>query len=331
MTFLWPEALILEAAVPPLVVAVYLLALRHRKKIALRYASLELVKAAISGGAWRRHVPPLVFLLALVIGLVALARPAAVVRLPSQYETVILSIDISGSMRATDVKPDRITAAREAAKAFVESQPHTTRIGVVEFAGTASLVQPPTRNREDVIAAIDRLQLQHATAIGSGILVALKAIFPELEVDFHAMKAQPVAAKVVSPGSYGNAVIILLTDGANTAGPEPVDAAKMAADRGVRVYTVGIGTAKGTVVNAGGWSMNVQLDEETLKQVAGITRAEYFFTTDAVDLKKIYSSLTSRFVMEKKQTEITVFFSAAATLLALLAAMLSVAWFHRIL
>jgi Ca-activated chloride channel homolog len=331
MTFLWPEALYLEAAVPPFVIAVYFLVLRQRKKIALRYASLELVKTAIREGAWRRHVPPLVFLLALITGLVALARPAAVVRLPSQYETVILSIDISGSMRATDVQPDRMTAAQEAAKAFVESQPRTTRIGVVAFAATASLVQPPTQNREDVIAAIERLQPQHATAIGAGILVALKAIFPELEVDLYSTKAQPVAAKAVPPGSYGNAVIVLLTDGQNTSGPEPVEAAKMAADRGVRVYAVGIGTAKGTIVSAGGWSMRVQLDEEALKQVAGITRAEYFFTTDAVDLKNIYSSLTSRFVMEKKLTEITVFFSAAAMLLALLAAMLSVTWYSRIL
>lgn len=331
MTFLWPEALILEAALVPLVIALYLLVLRRRKKVALRYASLELVKAAIIRGEWRRHVPPLVFLLALVVGLVALARPAAVLRLPSQYETVILSIDISGSMRATDVKPDRMTAAREAAKAFVESQPHTTRIGVVEFAGTASLVQPPTRSREDVLAAIERLQPQHATAIGAGILVSLKAIFPELEVDLYSAQPRPRVAKPVPPGSYGSAVVILLTDGANTAGAEPVDAAKMAADLGVRVYTVGIGTAKGTVVKTGGWSMNVQLDEEALKQVAGITRAEYFFCTDAVDLKRIYSSLTSRFTMEKKQTEITVFFSAAATLLALIAAMLSVSWYSRIL
>jgi Ca-activated chloride channel family protein len=331
MTFLWPEALFLEAAVPPLAIGLYILVLRHRKKIALRYASLELVKAAISRSEWRRHVPPLVFLLALITGLVALARPAAVVRLPAQYETVILSIDISGSMRATDVKPDRMTAAQEAAKAFVESQPHTTRIGVVEFAGTASLVQPPTQSRADVIAAIDRLQPQHATAIGAGILVALKAIFPDLELDLHATKPRVAVANPVPPGSYGSAVIILLTDGANTAGPEPVEAAKIAAERGVRVYTVGIGTAKGTVLNLHGWSMNVQLDEAALQQVAGITRAEYFSATDAVGLKDIYSSLTSRFVMEKKQTEITVFFSAAATLLALVAAMLSVSWYSRIL
>jgi Ca-activated chloride channel family protein len=135
----------------------------------------------------------------------------------------------------------------------------------------------------------------------------------------------------VPPGSYGSAVIVLLTDGTNTSGPDPVEAAKTAADRGVRVYTVGIGTASGTTVTMEGWSMNVRLDEATLKQVASITRAEYFFTTDAGELKRIYDTLNSRFVTEKKETEITVFFSAAATLLGLLAAALSVLWFSRIL
>ena len=329
MTFLWPEALILEAAVP-LLIAFYVAVLRHRKELALRYASLELVKAAIRRGEWRRHLPPLVFLLALISALIAVARPTAVLRLPNQYETVILSIDVSGSMRATDVQPDRMSAAREAAKAFVESQPRSTRIGVVAFADAAALVQPPTPSREDVIAAIERLQPQQATAIGAGILVALKAIFPELKVELHSSRPQPQAAKPVPPGSYGSAVIVLLTDGANTSGPQPVEAARMAADRGVRVYTVGIGTAKGTVVNAGGSSINVQLDEEALRQVAGITGAESFFTTDAVDLKRIYSSLTSRFEMETKQIEVTVFFSAVAALLALLSAGLSLTWFGRL-
>lgn len=329
MTFLWPKALMLLAAVP-LVIAFYIVVLGHRKKVALRYASLELVRAAISRGEWRRHIPSLVFLIAVVIELVAVARPVAVVHLPNRYETVILSIDISGSMRATDVYPDRMTAAREAAKAFIESQPRTTRIGVVAFADNATLVQPPTQSREDVIAAIERLQPQQATALGGGILVALKAIFPKLEIDVNSRTPRTPAAKPVAPGSYRSAVIVLLTDGANTSGPAPVEAARMAADRGVRVYTVGIGTANGSIVSAGGLSLNVQLDEDSLKQVAGITQAEYFFTTDAVDLKRIYGELTSRFVMENKHTEITVFFSAAATLLALLAAMLSVTWFSRI-
>jgi Ca-activated chloride channel homolog len=345
MTFLWPEALVLLAAVP-LAIAFYFLVLRRRKKLALRYASLSLLKPAIGGRAWRRHLPPLVFLLALVMGIVALARPAAVMWLPSQHETVILSIDISGSMRATDVAPDRITAAQEAAKAFVAGQPGTTRIGVVAFGGTATLVQPATTNRSDVIAAIERLHPQRATAIGAGILVALKAIFPELEIDLYAAKpgqrpgvqprrdapgAYQPALKPVPPGSYGSAVIVLLTDGTNTSGPDPIEAAKMAADRGVRVYTVGIGTASGTIVMMDGWSMNVRLDEETLKQVANITRAEYFFTNNAADLRKIYNTLNSRFALEKKQTEITVFFSAAATLLGFLSAALSLVWFSRIL
>jgi Ca-activated chloride channel family protein len=328
MTFLWPEALVSLAAVPA-AIAAYIAVLRQRNKLALRYASLDLVKAAINRGEWRRHIPPLVLLLAVVVELVAVARPAAVLQLPNRYETVILAIDISGSMRATDVHPDRMTAAQEAAKAFVASQPTTTRIGVVAFADNASLVQPPTQSREDVIAAIDRLQPQQATAIGAGILVGVKAIFPELELDLYSRQPRAPDLKPVPPGSYGSAVVVLLTDGSNTSGPGPVDAARIAADRGVRVYTVGIGTPKGTLVNAGGSSINVQLDEDALKQVAGITRAEYFLTTDAVDLKRIYGTLTARFVMEAKLTELTVFFTAVATLLALLAASLSVTWFGR--
>jgi Ca-activated chloride channel family protein len=282
MTFLWPEALVSLAAVPA-AIAAYIAVLRQRNKLAIRYASLDLVKAAINRGEWRRHIPPLVLLLAVVVELVAVARPAAVLQLPNRYETVILAIDISGSMRATDVHPDRMTAAQEAAKAFVASQPTTTRIGVVAFADNASLVQPPTQSREDVIAAIDRLQPQQATAIGAGILVGVKAIFPELELDLYSRQPRAPDLKPVPPGSYGSAVVVLLTDGSNTSGPGPVDAARIAADRGVRVYTVGIGTPKGTLVNAGGSSINVQLDEDALKQVAGITRAEYFLTTDPHD------------------------------------------------
>ena len=333
MSFLWPQALVLLGALP-LLVALYVFALRRRKKSALSYASLNVIKAAMAGRGLRRHVPPLLFLAAIATMFVALARPVAVLRVPSLYETVILSIDISGSMKANDVEPDRITAAQEAAKAFITEQPASTRIGVVAFAGTASLVQAPTQNREDLFAAINRLQPQRATAIGAGILVALKAIFPDLDVDLRSWgRGAPYkpAEKPAPPGSYNSAVIVLLTDGANTSGPHPIDAAKLAADHGVRVYTVGIGTAQGARLNFDGWSMHVRLDEETLKQVAGITRAEYFFTNNAVDLKKIYNTLNTRFTMEKKQTEITVLFTAAATLLALLAGGLSVLWFGHIL
>ena len=348
MTFLWPEALWLLLALPALV-AFYVWLLRRKKKVALRYASLSLVKEAMGAGQkWRRHVPPAIFLVALAVMIVAIARPAAVVRLPSQHEMIILAMDVSGSMRATDVEPNRLAAAQAAARSFVADQPRSTRIGVVAFAGTAQLVQPPTHNREDILAAIDRFQLQRATAIGSGILVSLQAIFPDVEFDLGASNPRRQAArafgpqsstppkdtpppKPVAPGSYGSAAIILLTDGQTTTGPDPIEAARMAAERGIRIYTVGVGTVNGEIVGGEGWSMRVRLDEETLKTIANITRGEYFYAGNAVDLKKIYQALNARFVLEKKQTEITALFSAAAALAALLAAGLSFVWFNRLL
>jgi Ca-activated chloride channel family protein len=352
MTFLWPEFLWLLALVP-LLVAAYVLILRRKRKTALRYASLTMVREAMGAGPrFRRHVPPLLFLVALIVMITAVARPAAVVRLPSQHETIILALDVSGSMRAKDVEPDRITAAQNAAKTFINEQPRSTRIGIVAFAGTASLVQPPTQSREDLHAAIERLQLQRATAIGSGILVALKAIFPDVDFDLRATnprlnaagspgKGGPLAGplatppgdkpKPVPPGSYKSAAIILLTDGQATTGPDPIEAARMAAERGVRVYTVGVGTPNGEILVGEGWSMRVRLDEETLKQIANLTSAEYFYAGTAVDLKKIYQSLNSRFVLEKKETEITAIFAATAALTILLSALLSLLWFNRIL
>src|SRR5204863_9768486 len=183
MKFLWPEMLWLLLMVPALVAAYFFL-LRRKKEAALRYASLSMVKEAMGAGQrFRRHIPPLLFLVALIAMIVAIARPAAVVTLPSQHQTIILAMDVSGSMRATDVEPNRISAAQAAAKAFVAEQPSSVLIGVVSFAATASVVQPPTRNREDILAAIDRFQLQRGTAVGSGILVSLKTIFPDVEFD----------------------------------------------------------------------------------------------------------------------------------------------------
>ena len=342
MTFAWPAALWLLAGLPPLV-ALYVWLLRRKKRGALRYSNLALVKAALGDAhRLRRHVPPALFLLALVAMLVALARPAAVITLPSSHETVILALDVSGSMRADDVKPTRLAAAQAAARAFVNDTSSSTRIGVVAFAGSAALVQPPTRNCEDVLEAIDRLQLQNATAIGSGILVSLKALFPDQEFEVKPPRSaaagrslaalrQKDAVKPVVPGSYNSAAIILLTDGQTTSGPDPVDAARLAADRGVRVFTVGVGTADGQILNGEGWSIRVRLDEEPLKAIADLTRAEYFFAGNAFDLKRIYQGLNSKLVMERKQTEITALFTAVATMLALAAATLSFFWFNRLL
>ena len=341
MTFQWPELLWLLAAVPALVAA-YVILLRRRRKVALQYASLSLVREASAIRSMRRHIPPVLLLIALALMIAATARPSAVLTLPSQHETVILAMDVSGSMRATDVQPTRLAAAQAAAKAFVAEQPENVRIGVVAFAGSATVAQAPTRNHEDVLAAIDRFQLQRATAIGSAIVVSLATLFPDAGIDLAALTAgddssrkstKPAtpAFKPVPPGSYTSGVIVLLTDGQRTTGPDSVKAARLAAERGVRIYTVGVGTPQGTIVGIEGWSMRVGLDEETLKAVADLTRGEYFYAGSAVDLKKIYESLRSRLVLERKRTEVTALFAAAAALLVVVSAALSLAWFNRIL
>ncbi len=347
MTFLWPEMLWLLLTVPALV-AGYFYILRRKRESAIKYASLSMVKQAIGARhRLRRHIPPLLFLIALIAMLVAIARPAAIVLLPSQYQTIILAMDVSGSMRATDVQPNRISAAQAAAKAFVAEQPSNVRIGVVSFAATASVVQTPTQNREDIVAAIDRFQLQRGTAIGSGIIVSLATIFPDAGIDVssfiygrrgsrgvpidQAAQSEKPPFKPVAPGSYTSAAIILLSDGQRTTGPDSIEAAQLAADRGVRVFTVGFGTQSGETIGFEGWSMRVRLDEETLKQIAHMTRGEYFYAGTATDLKKVYQVLNSKFLLEKKPMEISSLFAGAAALIALTSALLSLLWFHRIL
>ena len=347
MKFLWPETLWLFLMVPGLV-AMYVFLLRRKQRTALMYPSLTMVKEAMSAGQrFRRHIPPLLFLLALMAMIAAIGRPAAVVTLPSTHQTIILAMDISGSMRATDVEPNRISAAKAAAKAFVAEQPSNVRIGVVSFAATASVVQSPTHIREELLAAIDRFQLQRGTAIGSAIIVSLATIFPDAGIDVGALiygrdsqrgalldqahKAEKLAFQPVPPGSYTSAAIILLTDGQRTTGPSTIAAAQMAADRGVRIYSVGIGTASGETIGFEGWSMRVSLDEGTLKAIANMTRGEYFYAGTAADLRKVYRALNARFVLEKKDMEITALFAAAAALAALVSALLSLLWYHRLL
>ena len=348
MTFIWPDLLWL-LVIAPVFIALYLFLLYRKKKATARFAGLLMVQNATNAGSrTRRIVPPVLMLLAVIALLVSIARPAAVISLPTQHETIILAIDVSGSMRATDVQPSRIEAAQVAARNFILDQPATVRIGIVTFAGAAAVAQYPTQNRDDVLAAIDRLELQRATAIGSGILVSLKVLFPTIEFDLSTSNPRKEAPKgqqydqwgnpikkfemkPVPPGSYESAVIVLLTDGQSTAGPDPIESAKMAAERGVRVYTVGVGTPGGEILNAGGRRMRVKLDEDALKQIAAITHGEFFFAGSAPDLKKIYQSLSSRFSTEKRETEVSAFFVGGALLFALLSAMLSMAWFNRIL
>jgi Ca-activated chloride channel family protein len=347
MKFQWPEVLLLLALLP-LLAWLYIALLRRKKRVALTLAGLALVREALEGGPQtRRHLPPALFLLSIGLMIVAVSRPTALLSLPAQHETIVLALDVSGSMRATDVQPNRLAAAQAAAKAFVADQPRSVRIGVVSFAATASVVQYPTQNRDDIVNAIDRFQAQRGTAIGSAIIVSLAALLPDGGIDVGALiqgddaprrmfgaprkDAKKDEFKPVPPGSYNAGAIILVTDGERTAGPEALKAAKLAADRGVRVFTVGIGTPKGETISFEGWSMRVKLDEETLKQVANMTRGGYFRAGTAADLRKVYETLNSRMSLERKETEIGALFAAAAALLAVVAAGLSLFWFNRIL
>jgi len=347
LTFMWPQFLWLLLAVP-LLVAAYVWLLRRKKKVMLRYASLSIVKEAMgTSQSIRRHIPPLLFLVAIAAMLMAASRPFAVITLPSQQETIILAMDVSGSMRATDVKPNRLVASQNAAKAFLSQLPRNVRVGIVAFAGTAQVVQPPTLSREDLVVAIDKFQMQRATAIGSAIVVSLAELFPDAGIDLSAMtygNGRPRGIPIdqapkkekkdfvpVAPGSYGSAAIILLTDGQRTTGVDTMEAAKMAADRGVRVYTVGVGTVDGETIGFEGWSMRVRLDEATLKAVATSTQAEYFYAGTAENLQKVYEKLSSRLTVEKKETEISGLLALVAAVLAIVSASLSLLWFNRIL
>jgi Ca-activated chloride channel family protein len=343
MSFLWPNMLWLLALSPALVLA-YLWLLRRRKKSTVRLASIAVARLAADKSIhWRRHVPPALLWLALTALLAAMARPVTMLTLPLADRTIILAMDVSGSMRAEDVKPNRLVASQEAARAFVKSLPREVRVGVISFAGTAAVVQAPTISRDDVLAAIDRFQLQRGTATGSGIILSLATLFPDHGIEIQHVTGQrnfPGRAlnekkdeKKFTPvptGSYNSAAIIMLTDGQRTTGPDPLDAAKMAAERGVRVYTVGIGTTSGEIIGFEGWSMRVRLDEETLKNVSILTHGEYFYAGTADDLKKVYEGLSSRMVVERKETEVTALVAALGAALVLLAAGLSLWWFGRV-
>ena len=348
MQFLWPDSLWLLLIVPVLIAA-YVYALGRRKKMALRYASLALVRDAIGPGQWlRRHLPALILLLALVSALLGVARPTAVFTLPSEYQTIVLAVDVSRSMRANDMPPSRIEAAQIADRSFIRDLPPNVRVGIVTFAGTAAVVQTPTTNRDDLLAAVDRFQLQHNTATGSGLLLALSLLLPEAGIDLEAevfdrnfsrrsggvpldpaRSADRNGFKPVPPGSYTSGAIVLMSDGRRTMGPDPLAAAKMAAERGVRVHTVGFGAKDGGPVAFDHAVIYMRFDEESLRAIAGLTEGEYFHAGSSSDLRRIYNTLTAKLTLERGRTELSALFGAAAALFALVAAGLSLLWVHR--
>lgn len=342
-TLLWPRMLGLLALVP-LLGYLYWRLLRRGKHMAVRYPSLELIGGAGPVGASRRYLPPVLFLLGLASLLFAVARPQAVMSLPSRLETVVLAMDMSGSMRATDIEPSRIVAAREAARQFIAEQPFNVNVGVVAVAGAAAVVQSPSRKREDIVASIDRMQPQRGTALGTGLIIALDTALPGNTINVErflkggpALDPPPAPGmpgsliEPVAPGSYPSSAVILLSDGQSNTGPDPLKAAEAAAQQGVRIFTVGIGTTEGMTLSVDGWSMRVRLDEDVLKKVADMTGAQYFQAKDAADLKSIYQSLSSRLAFDKQQpVEISALFAALGALLAGLSGILSLWWFGRI-
>ncbi len=302
---------------------------------------------------WRRHVPPAFIAMALALLLFASARPMARVTLPADYMTLIMAMDVSRSMLAEDVDPSRIKAAQKAAREFLQDLPPNVRIGIVSFAANAQVVQHVTNDREELVAAIDRFQLQRGTATGSGLLLALSTLRPEANIDLESalynpnpfaysdsskgssggarsLDAKPDVKErpAEPPASYKGGAIVLLSDGRRTTGPDPLQAAKKAADLGVRVYTVGFGTPNGFIPGYEGYSFFTQVDEESLKQVAKITEADYFKAGSADDLKKVYKHLSTQFTLEKRDTEMTALLAGAALLLILLALGLSAYWFR---
>ncbi len=357
MTFLWPAFLYLLALVPVLI-GLYILILRRRQRFALKYSSLSLLRQAAPQNSWiRRHLPFALFLTAITSLAFTLARPVSIVTVPSGQTTIILAIDVSRSMCSTDVHPNRMLAAEAAAKSFVQRQGSNTEIGVVAFSTFAEEIQPPTNDQETLLTAIDGLLVGRRTAIGSAILKSIDAI-SEIDKNVAPSVSDPTTSIGPTPvpkGAYAPDAIVLLTDGVNNTGPLPLDAAKQAADRGVRVYTIGFGTDNGgefpdcspqavsnepfglggppTYGFGGGGSggggfggFRRGIDENTLQEVSAMTGGKYYAASSAGELMNVFRQLPTYVILKHKTSEISVMFALAGALLAVLAVGLSLLW-----
>ena len=343
MSYLWPQLLWLMLAVPALPL-LYLWLLHRRRGRALRYSSLEVVRAAGDQRMWRRHVPPALLLVACGLLLFAAARPSMMVTLPWSRTTVVLAIDVSLSMRVSDVRPTRMAAAQEAAKRFLRELPRNIDVALVTFAGNAQVVQRATSDRAALVDAIDGIQMQYGTAIGDAIVLSVAELFPDDGIDLseitfgpgqkprhRTVKEKPQAKPVtpVKPASYQSAAIILLSDGRRTTGFDTLEGAKMAADRGVRVDVIGLGVVEGAVSGADGLPIYMRLDEPTLQEVARMTGGEYHHADTAEALRTVYENLGARRQTQARETELAPLLSIVAAVLVLAAASLSFAWFGR--
>lgn len=330
MSFIWPGTLGLLLLVP-LLVALYVLQQQRRQASAARYAKLTLVQGTLArGGGMRRHIPPAFFLLALTVLIIALARPQTVVSLPRQEGTVILAFDVSGSMAADDLKPSRMEAAKAAARAFVQRQPITVQLGVVAFSDSGIAVQAPTNDQDAVLATINRLAPQRGTSLGNGIRVSLNTItVSQGQVPRFSGTPTPTPTPVPK-GSYLPAVIVMLTDGENNMSPDPLAAAQMAAQQGVRIYTVGIGSPEGTTLHVNGFTVHTQLDEPMLRQIAQLTDGAYYNAENEQDLRAIYDNLDPQLVVKPEETEVTSILAGVGILVLMVGGTFSLLWFNRL-
>ncbi|HET7089029.1 MAG TPA: VWA domain-containing protein [Anaerolineae bacterium] len=335
MSFIWPETLFLLLVIP-LFVVLYIRMQQRRRRIAASYGRLGLVQEAAGRGlGLRRHIAPALFLLALTILIVALARPQTVVSLPRIEGTVILAFDVSGSMAADDLKPTRMEAAKAAAREFVQRQPLGVQIGVVAFSESGFAVQAPTNDQETILASINRLKPERGTSIGQGILASLKTI-SVVDVE----QAPPLAGNVtpaptptptpVPEGTYTSAVVVLLSDGENNASPDPLASAQAAADRGVRIYAVGIGSAAGTTLHVNGFTVHTRLDEAMLRQISQLTDGAYYNAENEQDLREIYENINLQLVVKSDEMEVTSILAGAGILVLLIGGALSLVWFSRL-
>jgi Ca-activated chloride channel family protein len=349
MSLLWPGFLYLLLLIP-LIIAVYILALRRRRRFAVRYSSLSLVREAAKQQSWlRRHLPFALFLLALTSLVFALGRPVATIVVPSNKATVILAIDVSRSMCSTDIPPNRLEVAKDAALSFVRKNSSGRQVGIVAFAGFAELIQPPTTDIKLLENAISYLAPARRTAIGSAILRSLDAIS---EVDNRVAPSE-LGAPSDQPSSPSTStedfvphIIVLLTDGASNAGPLPISAAEQAVARHVRVFTIGFGTTNNSSpmncgdddpVGGGGFGPQFggtglgggfrrEIDEETLTQIADMTGGKYYLAESADKLQEVFESLPTYVIATRQTTEISVIFTAIAVLIAILAMTLAFLW-----
>ncbi len=329
MSFLWPAMLVLLLAVP-FVVAGYMSLMRRRAERAAALAAQGFVPNASARRLRRaRHIPAALFIGALVILLVAFARPEVSVGLPHREGTVILAFDISNSMLADDLQPTRMDAAKAAAKEFVNAQPSAIKIGIVAFNNGALITQQPTTVRADTLAAIGRLTPTGATSLGQGLFTSLSAIAGRpLSIPPNATDDD---IDNVDIGYYGSAAIVLLSDGENTSGPDAVTVAQLASTAGVHIYPIGIGSPQGTVVKIGGFSVATALDEQELTQIASVSNGKYYNAQDTESLTQVYKNIDLRTVTDPKKTEVTALFAGISTLLLLVGGALSVVWFGRLI